>query len=93
MDALYENQEKWYQDGAVDDTVFKALGAEEYPRLKKLLLDPSIDAAIDSEIALGEKREVNSTPIFFVNAIGRGPKVVCGLPYPVLKDYFDRIVK
>jgi protein-disulfide isomerase len=93
MDALYENQEKWSQDGTVDDTVFKALGAEEYTRLRKLLLDPSLDAAIDSEVALGEKREVTSTPTFFVYAIGKEQKVVGGLPYSVLKDYFDRIVK
>jgi protein-disulfide isomerase len=64
LDALHENQEKWYQDGSVDDTVFKALGADEYIRLKKLLLDPSIDAAIDAEIALGQKKDVTSTPTF-----------------------------
>jgi protein-disulfide isomerase len=93
LDALCENQEKWHQDGSLDDTVFKALGADEYFRLKKLLLDPSIDTAIGSEIALGVKKEVNSTPTFFVYAIGREQKVVGVLPYPVLKDFFDRIVK
>jgi protein-disulfide isomerase len=69
------------------------LGAEEYTRLRKLLLDPSIDAAIDAEIALGQKKDVTSTPTFFVLAIGREEKVVGGHPYPVLKDFFDRIVK
>ncbi|MGA2263557.1 MAG: thioredoxin domain-containing protein [Acidobacteriota bacterium] len=93
LDALYENQEKWSQDGSLDDTVFKALGAVEYTSLKKLLLDPSIDAAIDSEVSLGEKKEVTSTPTSFVYAIGREEKVVGGLPYPVLKEFIDRIVR
>jgi len=93
MDALYENQQQWYQNGSVDDVVFKALGADEYFRLRRLLLDPSIDGAIDREIAMGHKKEVTSTPTFFVYAIGREQKVVGGLPYPVLKGFFDSIVK
>lgn len=93
MDALYENQEKWYQNGSVDDVVFKALGPDEYFRLRKLLLDPTIDSAIESEVTMGQKKEVTSTPTFFVYALGREQKVVGGLPYPVLKGFFDRIVK
>jgi protein-disulfide isomerase len=93
LDALYENQEKWYQNGSVDDVVFKALGADEYFRVRKLLLDPSIDTAIESEIAVGQKKEVTSTPTFFVVAMGKEQKVVGGLPYPVLKGFLDGIVK
>jgi protein-disulfide isomerase len=93
MDALYENQLKWYQNGSVDDVVFKALGAEDYFRLRRMLLDSSIDAAIESEIALGRKKEVTSTPTFFVYALGREQKVVGGLPYPVMKGFFDTIVR
>ena len=93
MDALYENQDKWNLNGSIDDTVFKALGPEEYFSLKKLLLDPSVDAAVKSEIALGEKRGVNSTPTSFVYAIGKEQKVAGPLAYPVLKNFIDGIVK
>ena len=93
LDALYENQQKWYQDGKVDDVVFKALGADDYFRVRKLLLDPTIDSAIQEEISLGEKKAVTSTPTLFVYALGREQKVVGGLPYPVLKGFFDSIVK
>jgi protein-disulfide isomerase len=65
MNALYQNQQKWYQNGWVDDVVFKALGAEEYFRLKRMLLDPFIDTAIESEISMGQKKEVPSTPTIF----------------------------
>ncbi len=93
VDAYFENQAKWSQDGSVDDVAFKALGADQYFNLKKLLLDPSVDAAIDAEVAMGNKKEVQSTPTFFVYAIAREQKVVGFLPYPMLKDFFDRIVK
>jgi protein-disulfide isomerase len=93
MDALYENQEKWYQNGSLDDVVFKALGGDEYFRLRKLLLDPSIDSAIESEVALGRKKEVTATPTMFAYAIGKEQKIVGALPYSVLKSFFDSIVK
>jgi protein-disulfide isomerase len=93
IEGLYEAQEKWVQDGSVDDVVFKALGADEYFNLKKLLLDPALDKSIDAEVALGYDRQVESTPTFFIWAIGKEQRVVGYLAYPVLKDYFDRIVK
>ncbi len=93
VDALFQNQEKWAKDGSVDDVVFKALGADPYLNLKKLLLDPSVDAAIDAEFAEGQKREVQSTPTSFIYAIAKEQKVIGFLPFVVLKDFFDRIVK
>lgn len=93
MDALYENQAKWSLDGSVDETVFKALGADDFYRLKQVVLLPSIDEAINSEIAMGEKKEVNSTPTSFVYAFGREQKVVGGVPYPAMKDFIDKNMK
>jgi protein-disulfide isomerase len=93
VDALFENQEKWSLNGAVDDVVFKALGEEEYFNLKKLLQDPEIDRDIDAEVSLGYDRKVESTPTYFIWAIGREQRVTGFLAYPVLKAYFDRIVR
>jgi protein-disulfide isomerase len=93
LDAFYEQQEAWSRTGKLDDVVFKALGADEYFKLRKLLLDPAIDGAVESEVAMGQKKEVASTPTLFIYALGREQKVVGGLPYPVLKAYFDTIVR
>jgi protein-disulfide isomerase len=93
MDALYEQQEKWAEDGSVDDVVFKALGSDDYFKIKRLMQDPAIDQEIDQEIALADKKEVTSTPTFFVSAIGKEQKVIGMLSYAVLKDFFDSIVK
>ena len=93
MDALYENQAKWALDGSVDETVFKALGADDFYRLKQMVLLPSIDEAINSEIAMGEKKEVSSTPTSFVYAFGKEQKVVGGVPYPAMRDFIDKNMK
>lgn len=93
VDILFENQEKWVVNGSIDDFVFKALGADPYFSLKKLLLDPSIESSIDADVALAQKKEVQSTPTLWLYALNREQKAQGFVPYPVLKDYFDRIVK
>ena len=93
MDALYEHQPVWTQNGSVDDVVFKALGVDDYAALRRILLQPFVDAAIESELALGRTKGVTSTPTMFVYAGGKEQKVVGGVPYPVLKGFFDSIVK
>ncbi len=93
MDALYDKQAVWSWDGSVDAVVFGALDKQDFFKLKQLLEDPSIEAAIDQEVALGEKRQVQSTPTFFVYAAGREQRIVGSVPYQVLKDFFDRTLK
>lgn len=93
MTALYQHQESWSQTGNLDEVVAKVLTADEFARLKKLLLDPSLDTIIDGDIALGDKNEVTATPTILVNALGREQKVVGDVPFSILKDFFDSIVK
>jgi protein-disulfide isomerase len=93
MTALYQHQETWAPTGNIEDVVAKVLTADDFSRLKKLLLDPSLDKEIDGDIALGEKNEVSATPTILVNALGREQKVVGSISFPILKDFFDSIVK
>jgi protein-disulfide isomerase len=93
VDALYTNQPAWSQDGKVEATVAAAVSPEDLQKIKGLLNYPYINESIDRDVALGQKRKVDSTPTFFVTAIGREQKVVGRIPYNVLRDYFNRIVK
>jgi protein-disulfide isomerase len=93
MTALYQQQDTWAPTGNLDEVVAKVLTAGDYSRLKKYLLDPSLDNTINSDIALGDKNEITATPTILVNALGREQKVVGSIPFPVLKDFFDSIVK
>ena len=93
VDALYTNQAVWSASGGVQSIVAKSLSPADFQKVLQLIQDPSINGTIERDIALGNKREVKSTPTFFITAIGKEQKVVGGLPYLVLKDFFDRIVK
>jgi len=92
MGALYTNQAEWTWDGSVDAVISRTLSPQDFAELKKRLEDPSIDTAIDQEVALGEKRQVTSTPTFFLISGGKEERVVGGVPYVVLKGYIDRLI-
>jgi protein-disulfide isomerase len=56
-------------------------------RVKEGLKDPGIEQTVDREVALGNKRNVESTPTFFVNMAGKEQRVVGGLSFPVLNAF------
>jgi protein-disulfide isomerase len=93
VESLYEDQAVWSQNGLVNVSVARALSPIDYQKVQKLIDDPAINQSIDRDIAMGHQREIQSTPTFFVTALGREQKVVGGLPYNVLKDFFDKIIK
>ncbi len=93
MESLYTYQEAWAKDGNVQAYVARALSPAEFQKVLRLKSDPSIDRTIDRDIALGQRMQVQSTPTFFITALNKEQKVVGGLPYPVLKQFFDRVVK
>ena len=92
-EALYADQTKWAADGKIEATVARVLSAEEMAKVKTFLEDPSLDQFINQEIALARKRQVSSTPTFFLFANGQEQKVVGKISYPILKDYLDRMLK
>lgn len=93
LDSLYSDQPLWAQNGMVQVSVARALSPSDFQALLKLLQDPSINQTIDRDIALGQERQVKSTPTMFVTSLGREQKVEQVLPYPVLKSFFDKVVK
>jgi len=93
MTELYRQQGIWAWTGDLDEIVDKALSVEDTARLKKLLTDPALEAEIDSDIALGEKNDIEATPTLLVDALGRKQKVTGFVPYPILKEFFDSVVK
>lgn len=92
MGALYTSQAEWSWDGSVENVVSRVLSPQDLAEVKKRMQDPSIEAAIDQEVTLGEKREVKSTPTFFLSSGGKEERVVGGLPYAVLQGYINRLI-
>jgi protein-disulfide isomerase len=92
-EALYENQALWSQGGQFDAIAARLFGPNDFARLKAILKDPSIDRALESEITLAQTRQVQSTPTFFLHSKSGAQKVVGAVPYSVLKQYLDRLLK
>lgn len=93
-EALYTYQDQWSQDGNLEAVLSKVLDPTEVARLRKLAADPATEAALEKELMLGQSRAVNSTPTFFITTeSGRLQRVNGPVPYPVIKDYLDRLIK
>jgi protein-disulfide isomerase len=92
-DSLFMEQGKWSENGKVESAVSKALSAADFQKLKKTMQDPAINAAIEREIELGQKKQIISTPTFFVYAGGKEQKVEGRLTYPMLKQFIDMTLK
>jgi protein-disulfide isomerase len=93
VDAIYANQPKWSLDGNITPFVAQAVTPEEFQKMKKTLEEPSVEEAIVKDIGEGQKRGVQSTPTMFVTAQQKEQKVVGGIEFPVLKDFFNRFLK
>jgi protein-disulfide isomerase len=93
LDSLYQNQAWWTLDGNVEATVARAMSKEDFQRVKRILQDPSINTELDSEIAFGRKKSIKSTPTIFIKHDGGEEKVESSVPYLVMKQYLDQILK
>jgi protein-disulfide isomerase len=93
VESLYIHQPQWSENGKVSDAVVRALSPEDYQRLKKILQSASLNKIIDREVAVGKRMEITTTPTFIVTAGGREQRIVGVVPYPVLKDFFDRTLR
>ena len=92
-DSIFTDQAQWSQDGKLEETVSKALPREDFLKVKKIMQEPSINAAIEKEIQLGTLNNVNSTPTLLLHYIGKQQRVEGLVTYPILKQFIDSIVK
>ncbi len=91
-DALYQNQDKWVQDGKIEPVVAAALNKQDMTRLQKEMNNPVIETTINGDIELGKKLEVNQTPTFFISAKGKTEKIAGVVQYPILRRYLDNLL-
>jgi len=93
MEALYRKQPIWTQTGDIDMALNGVIPSGDLDQIKKIAKEPSIHDTIKREVALGEEREISSTPTVFVTVNNRTQKIERVLPYEVWKDFFDDNLK
>lgn len=90
--VLFENQEKWEQNGDVDGTVAKVVSPAEMNKIRALVKGATLDPLIDKDFALGQGYRVNQTPTTIIHSKGQTIPVVGQVSYDDLKSLLDHLL-
>jgi protein-disulfide isomerase len=91
-DVLFQNQEKWEQNGDVDGTVASVLSSSEMAKVRALLKSATVDAAIAKDQALGQVYKVNQTPTTIFHANGQTFPYAGVMNWEILKQFLDQLL-
>jgi protein-disulfide isomerase len=94
--TLYTKQEDWGATGKIDDALSSAISPADMKKVRTIeaTQGPQIDAAIASDMALGNSRGVNGTPTIYVFHKGQmTPLPPGGVNYSLLKQYIDYLLQ
>ncbi len=94
--TLYTKQEDWGSTGKIDDALSSAISPADMKKVRMIeaTQGPQIDAAIASDMALGNSRGVNGTPTIYVFHKGQmTPLPPGGVNYSLLKQYIDYLLQ
>ena len=90
--ALYQNQEKWEQNGDVDGTVAGVLSVADMAKVRALVKGGTLEAGIDKDYALGQGYHVNQTPTSIIHSKGQTFPVVGVVSYDILHNFLDQLL-
>jgi protein-disulfide isomerase len=90
--VLFQNQEKWEQNGDVDGTVATVLSAADLAKVRALVKGGTLDAVIDKDFALGQMYRVNQTPTTVFHCKGQTYPYPGVMSYEILKQFLDQLL-
>jgi protein-disulfide isomerase len=90
--ALFQNQEKWEQNGDVDGIVASVLSAGEMTKVRALVKGGTLDPMIDKDYALGQTYRVNQTPTTVFHCKGQTYPYSGVMTYDILKQFLDQLL-
>jgi protein-disulfide isomerase len=90
--ALFQNQEKWEQNGDVDGTVATVLSAAEMTKVRALVKGGTLDPMIDKDYNLGQTYRVNQTPTTVFHSKGQTYPYAGVMTYDTLKTFLDQLL-
>ncbi len=91
--SLFQNQEKWEQNGDVDGTVAAVLSPAEMAKVRALVKGGTLNAAIQKDVALGKFYNVNQTPTTVFHAKGQTFPYAGVMNYEILRNFLDQLGK
>jgi protein-disulfide isomerase len=90
--ALFQNQEKWEQNGEVDGTVATALSAAEMTKVRALVKGGTLEPLIDKDYMLGQTYNINQTPTTVFHCKGQTYPYSGNMTYDTLKQFLDQLL-
>jgi len=87
--ALFEKQDQWSPTGNIEPIVASVLSPTDLAKVKKLLKDPRVEAAIDKDVALGQTAQIHSTPTLFVERHQNRFPITTFVSFDILKRLID----
>jgi protein-disulfide isomerase len=90
--ALFQNQEKWEQNGDVDGIVASVLSPTEMAKIRALVKGGTLDPMIDKDYALGQTYRVNQTPTTVFHCKGQTYPYSGIMTYDILKQFLDQLL-
>lgn len=90
--VLFDKQPAWSVDGNVDGTVAAALSPAEMKQVRALAGGNTLDAGIDSDVALGNQFRVTQTPTTIITYKGQDYPVVGVVSYSMMKTFIEQLL-
>jgi protein-disulfide isomerase len=97
-ETLFKEQADWTENGKLEGKLEEVLSKTlpgEVPKMKKIMQDPGIDAAIKKDMEIGGKNKVTGTPTILISHPGKQTRVEMSkgpLVYDTLKRFIDSIL-
>jgi len=92
-EALFQKQMLWSIDGNVDRVVAEVLTPAEMKQVRQIVEAGKMDAVIESDVVRARTFSVRQTPTMVITHNGRSDPVVGVVPYSMLRQYLDELLK
>ena len=93
IEYLYTCQAEWAYDGKFEPVLARILSARDMEKVREEWKNPAIEQTIERTVALGNSKNVASTPTYFVTMGGKEQRVTNVLTFPLLKEFIEPYLK
>ncbi|HKW57483.1 MAG TPA: thioredoxin domain-containing protein [Candidatus Acidoferrum sp.] len=90
--ALFDNQDRWEQNGDVDGTLAAALSSAEMTRIRALVKGGTLEPLIDKDYQLGMGYRISETPTTVFHCKGQTYPYAGGMNYEMLHTFLDQLL-
>jgi protein-disulfide isomerase len=91
-DALFLRQAWWSTNGEIEKVVASVLTPAELAKVRKLVLEPQTEAAVQKDFDAGMKAGINQTPTIILTHRVRQYPLSGAVAYPMLRRLLDGLL-